>query len=99
MHHQRHDVGTAALLSGHRSTVRRCQPYPAGPQPRKLPVILSPEELARLLEAARTPKYKAALAIAYGAGLRISEIVSSKVVVVCIKLMPAAGQQSADSHL
>jgi len=42
-------------------------------------MILSPEEVARLLEAARTPKYKAALAVAYGAGLRISEIVSLKV--------------------
>jgi integrase/recombinase XerD len=46
---------------------------PLVPQPRKLPVILSPEEVARLLEAARTPKYKAALAVAYGAGLRISD--------------------------
>jgi len=42
-------------------------------------VVLSPEEVTRLLEAARGPKYKAALAVAYGAGLRISEIVSLKV--------------------
>ena len=35
--------------------------------------------MTRLLEAARGPKYKAALAVAYGAGLRISEIVSLKV--------------------
>jgi integrase/recombinase XerD len=48
-------------------------------QPRRLPVVLSPEEVTRLLEAARGPKYKAALAVAYGAGLRISEIVSLKV--------------------
>ena len=47
-------------------------------QPRRLPVVLSPEEVTRLLEAARGPKYKAALALAYGAGLRISEIVSLK---------------------
>src|SRR5246127_3533072 len=31
MHHQRHDDGTAVLLWGHCSTVRYCQPYPAGP--------------------------------------------------------------------
>ncbi|HYA44596.1 MAG TPA: site-specific integrase [Acidimicrobiales bacterium] len=49
------------------------------PQPRKLPEVLSPEEVARLLEAARGPKYKAALGVAYGAGLRISEIISLKV--------------------
>ena len=48
-------------------------------QPRRLPVVLSPEEVTRLLEAARGPEYKAALAVAYGAGLRISEIVSLKV--------------------
>src|SRR5215469_6178888 len=52
---------------------------PLVPQPQRLPVVLSPEEVARLLEAARGPKYKAALAVAYGAGLRVSEIVSLKV--------------------
>lgn len=45
-------------------------------QPRKLPVILSPEEVTRLLEAAPGLKYKAALSVAYGAGLRTSEVVS-----------------------
>src|SRR5215475_6545865 len=29
--HQWRDGGTAVLLSGHCSTVRHCQPYPAGP--------------------------------------------------------------------
>ena len=42
-------------------------------QPRKLPLVLSVEEVARLLEAAPGPKYKAALGTAYGAGLRVSE--------------------------
>ena len=48
-------------------------------EPRKVPVVLSPEEVARFLEAAPSVKYKAALSVAYGAGLRVSEIVSLKV--------------------
>jgi integrase/recombinase XerD len=34
-------------------------------EPRKIPVVLSPEEVARFLEAAPGPKYKAALSTAY----------------------------------
>src|SRR5215467_11876303 len=47
--------------------------------PRKLPVVLSPEEVARLLNAAPGLKDKAALSVAYGAGLRAAEVVSLKV--------------------
>jgi integrase/recombinase XerD len=48
-------------------------------EPRKLPVVLSCEEVARLIEAAGTPKYQAVLSLAYGAGLRASEVVNLKV--------------------
>ena len=48
-------------------------------QPRKLPLVLSAQEVALLLEAAPGPKYKAALATAYGAGLRVAEVVALKV--------------------
>jgi len=48
-------------------------------EPRKLPVVLSPDEMARLLDAAPGLKYKAALSVAYGAGLRASEVVSLKI--------------------
>jgi site-specific recombinase XerD len=48
-------------------------------EPRKLPVVLSPQEVARLLDAAPGLKYKAALSVAYGAGLRAAEVVSLKV--------------------
>ncbi len=48
-------------------------------EPRKLPVVLSPEEVARLLDAAPSLKYRAALSVAYGAGLRASEIISLKI--------------------
>jgi len=47
-------------------------------EPRRLPVVLSREEVARLLDAAPGLKYKAALSVAYGAGLRASEVVSLK---------------------
>ena len=48
-------------------------------EPRRLSVILSPEEVARLLDAAPCLKAKAALSVSYGAGLRASEVVSLKV--------------------
>jgi integrase/recombinase XerD len=48
-------------------------------EPRKLPVILSTEEVTRLLEAATSLKYKVALATAYGTGLRASEVTHLKV--------------------
>ena len=47
--------------------------------PQRLPVILSPEEVARLLDAAPGLEARAALSLAYGAGLRASEVVSLKV--------------------
>jgi site-specific recombinase XerD len=49
------------------------------PIPRKLPVVLSREEVARLIAAAGNPKYRAALSVAYGAGLRAGEVVALKV--------------------
>jgi integrase/recombinase XerD len=47
--------------------------------PRRLPAVLSAEEVVLLLQAAPGAKYRAALATAYGAGLRVSEVVALKV--------------------
>ena len=47
--------------------------------PHKLPVVLSREEVARLLVAVDNLKQQTALSVAYGAGLRASEVVSLKV--------------------
>ena len=48
-------------------------------EPRKLPVVLRVEEVEWLLAAAPGLKYKAALSVAYGAGLRAAEVISLKV--------------------
>src|SRR6202008_2181929 len=48
-------------------------------EPRRLPAMLSVEEVTLLLQAAPGPKYKAALGTAYGAGLRVAEVVALKV--------------------
>jgi integrase/recombinase XerD len=50
--------------------------------PRKIPEILSPEQVARLLDATTSLKYKAALSTAYGAGLRASEVTRSPISIV-----------------
>src|SRR5215213_7923926 len=47
--------------------------------PRKLPVVLSPDEAARLIAATTCLKHRAALSVAYGAGLRVAEVASLKV--------------------
>ena len=49
------------------------------PVPHKLPIILDREEVSQLLAAASHPKYQAALAVGYAAGLRVTEIVSLKI--------------------
>ena len=53
---------------------------PLAPEPpRKLRQVLTPEEVVRLIEAAPSRKYRCAFSVAYGAGLRSSEVVSLKV--------------------
>jgi integrase len=41
-------------------------------------VILSKDEVAKLIESAHSPKYRTALSVAYGAGLRAGEVVALK---------------------
>jgi len=47
--------------------------------PRILPVVLSPDEVGRLIAATGNLKHQTALSVAYGAGLRASEVVALKV--------------------
>lgn len=48
-------------------------------RPRRLPDLLSPDEVARLLDATTCLKHQAALAVAYGAGLRVGEVAALKI--------------------
>ena len=47
--------------------------------PQRLPTVLTVDEVKRLLEAAPNLKAQAALSVAYGAGLRASEVVHLKI--------------------
>ena len=47
--------------------------------PQKLPVVLSREEVRRLIATCRSLKHQTVLSVAYGAGLRASEVASLKV--------------------
>lgn len=51
----------------------------SGKEPRKLPVVLSGEEVVRFLEAVRGVRNRAALTTAYGAGLRVAEVCALKI--------------------
>lgn len=46
---------------------------------RSLPVVLSREEIGRMLETTKNTKHRLMLALAYGAGLRVSEVVAVRV--------------------
>lgn len=47
--------------------------------PRNLPVVLSRDEVARLLNATTCLKHQVALSVAYGAGLRVAEVAALKI--------------------
>lgn len=61
---------------GHGEVMAKMQPVYV---PRTLPVVLSREEVGRLIAAAGNLKHQTALAVAYGAGLRASEVTALKV--------------------
>ncbi len=76
---QRDDHRAEVLLRSHARSRRadgKMQPVRV---PRTLPVVLSREEVARLIAAAGNLKHQTALSVAYGAGLRASEVVALKV--------------------
>lgn len=48
-------------------------------KPKSLPTVLSRNEIIRILESAKNAKHRLLLALAYGAGLRVSEVIALKV--------------------
>jgi site-specific recombinase XerD len=52
---------------------------PYGKRPKVLPSVLAPEEVLRLIGAAETPRDRVFLQVAYGCGLRLSELLHLQV--------------------
>jgi len=61
--------------------------------PQKLPVVLSRDEVARLIAAAPNLKSQTALSLAYATGLRVSEVVALKVTDIDSKRMTLRVEQ------
>lgn len=52
---------------------------PFAKKPKRLPVVLTHEEILRILDSIHNLKHKVLIALAYASGLRVSEVVSLKV--------------------
>src|SRR5215471_9979279 len=75
------NAGASALRFFFKVTLKRpdlAESVVSTRKPRRLPVVLSPEEVGRLLASAINVKHKALLSLAYATGLRSSEVVSLK---------------------
>ncbi|MBL8238802.1 MAG: site-specific integrase [Bryobacterales bacterium] len=72
-------VAVAALRFAYKVSLRREwkaeEILPRPKRPKKLPVILSPEEVLAFLESVASTKHRAILTACYAAGLRVSEAV------------------------
>lgn len=72
-------VATYALRGFFRQVLERTDwnwaRLPRPRRPRRLPEVLSAEEIQAILDAAPNPKYRAAFMVCYGAGLRTDEVI------------------------
>src|SRR5262249_5626245 len=64
-------------------------------QPQKLPVGLTPEEVLLPLKTAPGPRYKAALGVAYGAGLRVSVVSNLNITIGTLSVASRATRAAA----
>jgi site-specific recombinase XerD len=72
------NIAVQAFRFLYHTTLGRPEPtftIPGPKQPKTLPVILSQDGVRRVIASTANPKQRALLAIAYGAGLRVSEVV------------------------
>ncbi len=70
---------------------------PYGKKPRRLPVVLSQEEIRRVLAAVASPVSRLALTTAYAAGLRVSEVAALRVEDIDSTRMPLATPTSSST--
>jgi site-specific recombinase XerD len=78
IHPRSRNVILVALRFAFRASPHRRNPtagVPLAKAPRRVPEILSGSEVRRLLDATTSLKYRAIFMLAYGAGLRVSEVV------------------------
>lgn len=78
----RFNLAVAALKFFYGVTLKVSWPVeqiPYGRRPKLLPVVLSQEEVIRLIDAVEHPMYRMALLTAYAAGLRITELLALQV--------------------
>ena len=84
-------VAVAALRFLYTVTLRRAwsinDDIPTCRQPRQLPEVLSPGEVAAFLAAVKSPKHRVILTVCYAAGLRVSEAVNLKPAAIDSKRM------------
>ena len=75
------NVTVSALRFLYRVTLQRdwdIEMIPYAKQPRKLPVVLSPDEVAQFFQGVRNLKYRTVIMTMYAAGLRVSEVTQLK---------------------
>lgn len=75
------NLGLSAIKFYYRNVVKTGSPIVirTAKRNRSLPVVLSREEIGRMLEVTKNTKHRLMLAVSYGAGLRVSEVVAMKV--------------------
>ena len=76
------NLAVSAFRFLYHTTLQRPMPtfvIPSPKQPQKLPEILSPEEVGRVIASTANRRQRALLAATYAAGLRVSEVVHLKV--------------------
>lgn len=54
-------------------------PFPYAKRHKRLPVVLSRDEVAKIIAVTKNNKHRLMIAIAYGAGLRVSEVINLRV--------------------